>query len=62
MATKCGLMGHCATSCVKCLHHINYCSVFLFFVSYIGQIVTSVYRERKVMQYIRHQHNEHNCY
>ena len=32
------------------------------FVSYSGQVVTSVYRERKVMQCIRHQQCEQNCY
>jgi hypothetical protein len=33
--TKCALIGHCGTFCVKCLHHIKYCCVVvcLLFVS-----------------------------
>jgi len=37
-------------------------AVCLFFVSYIGYIVTSVYKERKVMKCVRHQHSEQNGY
>ena len=64
MATKRALIGQCGTSCVKCLHHIKYCyvTVCLFFVSYIGLIVTNVYREREVMNCIRYQYSEQNCY
>ena len=35
MVTKCALIGHCGTACVRCLHHIKYCSAIVGLISLV---------------------------
>ena len=40
-------IGHCGTSCVKCLHHIKYCSVTFFFFIYFRWVISDKCLQRK---------------
>ena len=60
MAMKCILIGHCGTSCVKCLHHIKYCSVIVFVFLLLHWVNIDKYLQRKESHAICHSDSTEN--